>query len=330
MNFPVGAEDLESLQLYLREKRWIAPAEELVFARDLSRGDAFRVVRVRSNFRSFIIKEETFSDHDSAGQPLPAGRIISEGRFYDLVQLNAEMRDFTPEISGMDLENHFIILEYFSDSETCFDRAQRGKTIKPGIVKKLIRFLSVLHNQFSVPPDLKLANTAMREMFASDLFGLEYEKWQASPERSADDPASVEMILADKEIQANLKALKMQYLAEGPHLIHGGFRPYAWLRTIEGVKVISPSYCAFNRAEFDLGTLIAHLHLIPMEEPVMKNLLGDYIEPEGFQMPVALQVAGAEMLRCLLFPVKSYRTITDEERTKLLEKAVALIKTQAS
>ena len=64
-----------------------------------------------------------------------------------------------------------------------------------------------------------------------------------------------------------VRELGALYLQDGTSLLHGDYFPGSWLQTAAGVRVIDPEFCFFGPPEFDVGVLLAHLHLAQPHAP---------------------------------------------------------------
>ena len=57
MHFLLNAEEIPQIQQYLLDKKWIAPDEEIISAKKPGEGNMNYTLRIRTNFRTFILKQ---------------------------------------------------------------------------------------------------------------------------------------------------------------------------------------------------------------------------------------------------------------------------------
>ncbi|MCB0846044.1 MAG: phosphotransferase [Bacteroidetes bacterium] len=324
MSFILNGEDLDSLQSYLREKGWIAPAETLNSARKPGEGNMNYTLRVRTNFRSFIIKQSRDYVEKYPQIPAPAHRAVIEGQFYELIQLDPVLRDYTPEISYIDYDNNIILLEDLGESSDMGLLYQKDKFFKENEIEDLTRFLSILHQKFSPLPTPDLSNRDMRALNAEHIFHFPFME-ENGFDLDTVTPGLQEVAMkykTDEALKERVKSLSDYYLKDGPSLLHGDYYPGSWLRTVDaGIKIIDPEFCFYGRAEFDIGVMVAHMHLAQQPEIVVGKIAASYDEPEYFDPILTEKLTGVEVMRRLIGLAQLPLVLTLEEKEELLERA---------
>jgi len=300
MSFTLDADDLSSLSDYLRSHQWIAPDEVVQAASKPGEGNMNYVLRIRTNFRSFIIKQSRDYVEKYPQIPAPAARAITEGHFYELIQRNGTLRGYTPEVGYLDPDNHIITLEDLGQSSDFTFVYAAGQVMSSEDLSDLLIFLSVLHRAFQtgkVEPSIQ--NLAMRQLNAEHIFNYPFleDNGFDLDEVTPGLQALAMTYKTDAKLKTRVKALSETYLSDGPCLLHGDYYPGSWLKTLAGVKVIDPEFCFFGPAEFDVSVTLAHLIMADQPEALRQQVLEAYQRPAAFDEGLLHQLTGVEVMR---------------------------------
>jgi 5-methylthioribose kinase len=328
MDFILNAENLEELQFFLRKKKWIAPDEVLKSATKPGEGNMNYVLRIRSNFRSFILKQSREYVEKYPQIAAPATRANVEGGFYQLIQEYAQLRELTPELSEIDLDNHLLLLEDLGESHDFSFLYQVGKDLESKDLAQIIQFISLLHHEFNRSRGTAtISNREMRALNAEHLFEYPFleENGFDLDQVLPGLQAVARPYKQDATLQTQIDALREAYLADGEYLLHGDYFPGSWLKTLDGIRVIDPEFCFFGPAEFDLGVLTAHLMMAEQSPDLLQQVWDLYEAPPAFSMRLAQQFAGIEIMRRIIGLAQLPLGIDLPTRSGLLQQARELI-----
>ncbi|MDP5172568.1 MAG: phosphotransferase [Bacteroidia bacterium] len=328
MDFLLNGEELRAIQQYLRHQQWIGPDESVESAKKPGEGNMNYTLRIRSNFRTFILKQSREFVEKYPSIAAPSERAIIEGKFYELIQQWPLLRSFTPEISFIDEENSILMMEDLGESSDFASVYQAGQRIKPEEISALMTFLSALHNEVT-PEDSSydFRNRAMRALNAEHIFTYPF---------LFDNGFSLDSVTEglqdaampykeDAKLKQSLAELEKVYLSDGRQLLHGDYYPGSWLRTLEGVKIIDPEFCFWGHAEFDLSVMMAHTFLASQDEEVRLQIMGEYQRPSGFSESLTTRLTGVEIMRRIIGLAQLPLSIGLEQKTSLLTQARDMI-----
>ncbi|WP_375447385.1 phosphotransferase [uncultured Fibrella sp.] len=323
--------DPEGLQIYLARNGWIADDEPLISLGKPGEGNMNYTLRVRTPNRSLIVKQARGYVEKYPSIAAPTERAIMEGLFYREIAQNPELHRYMPDLLGIDEGENLLVLEDLgdaSDFSTCY---QPGQAIAADEIKTLITYLSVLHNQFLTDrANPAFANRAMRALNHEHIFiypflvdnGVNLDGVQAGLQALA-------MSYKNPALAEAARQLGQRYLADQPGvpgtLLHGDYYPGSWLRTDSGVKVIDPEFCFYGPAEFDLGVMLAHLHLAQQPEWVHQQVLAGYVRHGGFDEQLLRRFTGIELLRRLIGLAQLPLSLSLDEKSQLLQLATTLV-----
>jgi 5-methylthioribose kinase len=303
MPFTLDANDLPGLAQYLREQRWIAPDEQVKSASKPGEGNMNYTLRIRSSFRSFILKQSRDYVEKYPQIPAPADRAVTEGRFYERIQHHDQLRHLTPELMHLDAEANVIMLEDLGESSDFTSLYQEGNELASADLMALLNFVSILHNEFTTEPEQSpLPNREMRALNAEHVFnypfladnGLDLD--QITPGLQA----VASRYQQDDRLKAAAQQLSEHYLSDGRSLLHGDYYPGSWLKTLEGVRVIDPEFGFFGPPEFEIGVLLAHLYLAEQPQVLIDLVAVEYQRPAGFDQAKLDAYTGIEIMRRLI------------------------------
>jgi 5-methylthioribose kinase len=178
----------------------------------------------------------------------------------------------------------------------------RGDRLSRADQAMLADYLGRLH-RVAVPDPERLRNREMRELNHAHIFRIPWEPGNG-PDLDAIAPglkAAAEAVRGDADLGERVGRLGQEvYLSDGTTLIHGDFFPGSLIRTGDGLRVIDPEFGFLGRAEFDVGVWWAHLLLAGQSVDLLEEWRRVYREPDGFEVELACQLAGVEMVRRLI------------------------------
>lgn len=328
MAFVLAGDELDSLHAFLSGHSWIAPDEKLLSASKPGEGNMNYTLRIRTNFRTFIVKQSRDYVEKYPQIPAPADRAVIEGQFYELIQEDPELRAFTPELNGVDSEAHVILLEDLGESSDYSFLYQQGEVLTEAEGQTFAHFLSLLHNRFTAAAVSEpLPNREMRALNAEHIF-----RYPLMEDNGFDldtvTPGLQEVAMGyktDVPFKAAVEKLAETYLSDGPYLLHGDYYPGSWLKTLEGSKVIDPEFCFFGPAEFDLSVMIAHMIMANQSEALIGHIQAAYEAPKGFDQGLCERLTGVEIMRRVIGLAQLPLAQDLDGKKRLLERAREMI-----
>ncbi|MEO0897059.1 MAG: phosphotransferase [Bacteroidota bacterium] len=328
MQFILKAEELEALENYLKEKKWIAPDESLNSASKPGEGNMNYTLRIRTNFRNFIIKQSRDYVEKYPQISAPRERAIIEGKFYELIQENATLKAFTPEITAMDEVNSIIVLEDLGESNDYTFIYEKGKEISSEDLKGIMNFASILHQNFrNEEGPSPVPNRAMRELNAEHIFNYPFMEENGFDLNDV-TPGLQDIALTyktDQTFKSVVQDLSSYYTEDGKTLLHGDYYPGSWLKTLEGVRIIDPEFCFYGQAEFDVSVTLAHMLMAEQSSSIQEQVLKDYEAPEDFSQGVVYKLAGIEIMRRLIGLAQLPLPLDLNQKEALLKEAYKMV-----
>ncbi len=327
----IDQKDPAALQVYLAKKNWLNTDEPILSLSKPGEGNMNYTLRVKTPRRTLIVKQARGYVEKYPTIAAPAERAVMEGLFYRAIAPNPLLASMMPTLIGLDETAHILILEDLGAASDCTVLYQPGQTLTTAEVTALATYLATLHGQFMASaPNPVFANRAMRALNHEHIFrypfrddtGFDLDTVQPGLQALSAPYRNARLVLA-------AQTLGERYLDETPEtpttLLHGDFYPGSFLRTATGLKVIDPEFCFYGPAEFDLGVLLAHLHLARQPDRVAAQLLAEYGVPTGFDERLLRQFTGIEILRRLIGLAQLPLSLSLAEKEALLEQASALV-----
>ncbi len=333
----------EAIQQYLSRRGWICEDEPVVAVEKPGEGNMNYTLRVRTgqlgggkSSRSLIVKQSRPYVEKYPSIAAPAERTVTEGLFYRKTQTVPELNACQPNLLDLDSDHNILVMEDLGEASDFTNLYQPGTILTDTELSALIDYVSTLHNQFrQATPDPAFANKAMRALNHEHIFrypfmldnGFDLDTVQPGLQATA-------MPYKQNEVLKNtITQLGTVYLGETQRgadstLLHGDYYPGSWLRTEAGVKVIDPEFCFYGPAEFDLGVMLAHLHLSEQPEAVIEAAKALYERPAGFDEQLLHQFTGVEIMRRLIGLAQLSLSLSLEKKVDLLKKAERLLNTE--
>ncbi|NHF60721.1 phosphotransferase [Flavobacteriaceae bacterium TP-CH-4] len=279
------------------------------------------VLRVRTNQRSFILKQSRPYVQKYRQVEAPLARIAVEHRFYQLVQ-DPSIAEHLPEIYAYDPSDHLMMME---DLGQCEDMTYlyQDREIDASQLGKLVSILEKIH-QTSIPEDFP-ENLEMRHLNHQHIFvlpflednGFELDAVQEGLQKLS-LPYKKDWALAQK-----ISEIGKKYLAKGTVLLHGDYYPGSWMVKGKNLYVIDPEFGFAGFPEFDLGVMAAHLVMATMDGEYLKTIRRHY--QGNFDPHLMKQVAGIEIMRRLIGLAQLPLQRSIEEKDYLLQMAHKMI-----
>jgi len=312
---------LPVLQDFLESNKWLNPHEKISTVSKPGEGNMNVVLRVKTNQRSFILKQSRPYVQKYQQIEAPLNRIEVEYKFYKAI-LGAAIEDHIPAILAFDQENYLIQME---DLGQCEDMTfcYRERRISMPVLEKLVGISEIIHSVGDVEnfPE----NRILRELNHQHIFVLPFLEDNGF-ELNKIQEGLQELSLPykkDAAIKTVVNKLGDMYLSKGNVLIHGDYYPGSWMQLENEVYIIDPEFSFIGFREFDLGVMTAHLILAGMDISSMATVIKLY--KGKTDNTLISKVAGIEIMRRLIglaqLPLK--RTI--EEKDYLLQLARKMI-----
>lgn len=310
----------------------LARDERIEDVRRAGEGNMNCTLRVRTDRRSFIVKQARPWVEKYPQFAAPWDRALREAEFYRLTERAPEAAALMPALLAADPEARLLVLQDLGDAGDYTD-LYHGGTLEFSELATLSRYLAALHGVRAESPAPPLANREMRALNHAHIFDLPLRPG-GGPDLDAITPGLAEVaeeLRADAALRAEVKRLgEAFYLADGPCLIHGDFFPGSLVRTPDGPRVIDPEFGFFGRAEFDAAVFLAHLLLAEQPPAVIKAWLEASCGAAGHDESLVLQLAGVEIIRRLIGYAQLPLRCGLEQKGELLRRAAALVREPAA
>ncbi len=316
--------NMDMLHDYLSNRKWLNEGEKIKELEKPGEGNMNLVIRVKTNQRSFILKQarpwvEKYPHIDA-----PVERNHVEAAYYLLINSNPVLRSFSPEVLGADKENFIIVFNDLGDSADYTYLYQKGCQISSKVQYDLLKYLSVLHRLDC--PSFPF-NKSMRELNHAYIFQFPFTEDNIL-DLDAIQPGLMKTSLIykrNKLLKSAIERLGEFYIKEGPVLIHGDYFPGSWLRSTSGLKVIDPEFGFRGFAEFDLGVLVAHMIMAEQQKCVITEIISDYQPTAQLNDRLLAGFAGTEILRRILGVAQLPLTLSLEEKKCIMDIAAGWI-----
>ena len=281
------------------------------------------VLRVKTNQRSFILKQSRPFVQKYQQIEAPLNRIEVEYKFYKAIH-DASITSHIPSILGFDPKNYLLQME---DLGQCEDMTfcYRDRSIAQEILEKLINIAAAIHkvgplNDF--PENMALRKLNHQHIFVLPF--LEDNGFQLNDVQEGLQELSLPY-KRDNAIKAVVNKLGDMYLSKGNVLIHGDYYPGSWMQLEDEVYIIDPEFGFIGFREFDLGVMTAHLILATMDPSSLKKVMQLY--KSDANAGLVSQVAGVEIIRRLIglaqLPLK--RSLSEKEDLLKLARKMILV-----
>ncbi|WOO40964.1 phosphotransferase [Rubellicoccus peritrichatus] len=324
----LDVDDPEGLSAYLNSRGMLGDDEVIRSAGLAGEGNMNLTLRVKTDRQRLILKQSFPWVQKYPQIDAPWDRIIREARFYGLTSENASVSSRTPKLFDLDIQSRIAILEDLGEAAD-FTTVYSGEAINPKDAATLGDWLASLHlGDFDPNNRSALTNRDMRELNHAHIFEIPLQ---------SDNGLNLDTItpgLADaaKDLKSNEDYVKTvqnlgqtAYLEDGPTLLHGDYFPGSWLITDQGIRIIDPEFCFFGKSEFDVGVALAHFAMSGQSGNVAEAFMLSYNAGEAFDMKLANQLAGVEIMRRLIGYGQLPLTADLENKKALLKRSLELV-----
>ncbi len=312
---------LPVLQEFLESKNWLNSNEKINAISKPGEGNMNVLLRVKTDQRSFILKQSRPYVHKYQQIKAPLNRIEVEYKFYQAVQ-GAFITKHIPAILAFDKKDYLIQME---DLGQCEDMTfcYRDRKVSLDILKKLIGISNGIHKMGKVEKFPE--NMALRELNHQHIFVLPFMEENGFHLDEVQQGLQELSLLYKKDttIKAVVNKLGDKYLSKGNVLIHGDYYPGSWMQLENKVYIIDPEFSFIGFREFDLGVMTAHLIMATMNVSSMATVMEHY-KGEADSILVS-QVAGIEIIRRLIGLAQLPLQRSIEEKDYLLQHARKMI-----
>lgn len=279
------------------------------------------VLRIKTNLRTFILKQSRPYVQKYQQIPAPLERIEVEYQFYS--NSNTEqLQQYFPKALAYDHHDHLLMLE---DLGSCDDMTNiyNSKIVSEDSIEKLAQIVKAIHNtptSKDFPKNLKLRKLNHQHIFELPFLmdnGFSLDDVQAGLQGLS------EPYKQNKDLKSIVEKIGERYLSPGTLLIHGDYYPGSWMTCSNRIHIIDPEFCFLGFAEFDVGVMAAHIILASMEKNYLNtitNLYGD-----GLDRILVEQIAGIEMMRRIIGLAQLPLNRSLAEKKRLLTWAQSMI-----
>jgi 5-methylthioribose kinase len=289
--FQLDPGNLVGLASYLHRRGW---AQEVLRAERIGDGNMNLTVRVWTGRGTLVLKQARPYVVKYPQIPAPIERALVEAAFYRVLA-DSPVAALMPRLLGVDETAYLLLLEDLGEGADCSD-VYRGAPLSMQDVTELVGYLRELPRLQPVDP--VFANRALRALNHAHQYtiplqaenGLDLDRISLGLQATAED------LRKDGALVSAMQELGTLYLADGHTLLHGDFFPGSWLRTENGLRVIDPEFCFAGPVEYDLGVLLAHLHLA--QRPELAPFVWQHYG--ACDQTLAERFAGAEIIRRLI------------------------------
>lgn len=313
--------NFKTIEGFLFEIGFLNNQEEILAIEKPGEGNMNVVLRIKTNERSFILKQSRPFVQKYQDIPAPENRIDVEYQFYKAIE-NSAITSHVPKILAYDAKNYVLILE---DLGNCHDMSSiyKTRTIDNVTITTLVTIISNIHKSsvaINYPENKKL-----RALNHQHIFVLPFV---------SDNGFSLDTIQNGLETLSqsykNNTALKKQitligerYLSEGTVLLHGDYYPGSWMTLKDDFYVIDPEFSFKGFPEFDLGVMAAHIFMATNNKLIISKIKKEY--QLALDERLFLQITGIEIMRRLIGLAQLPLERTLNEKQEMLEIAKSLI-----
>ncbi len=330
-DFLLALGEVSALGAYLAAMNWLQAGEILQEVKPAGEGNMNCVLRIVTSQRSFILKQSRPWVEKYPGIPAPWDRALVEARFYREVQSRETVARCMPKLLASDNSERMLMLEDLGEAQDLtFLYAEPGTDVDKADLEELTNFLIALHTSFRDPNlAARFSNNEMRLLNHEHIFELPLRK-----NNDLDlDSITPGLCSLARQLQENdvysgeVGVLGKRYLdsSQGVCLVHGDYFPGSWLKARQRVYVIDPEFCFYGPPEWDMGVLIAHLHLTSQSSTSIEDVLQRYAQSAAIDAKLVEQFAGVEIMRRLNGVAQLPVAFSLERKRELLELSRRLV-----
>lgn len=321
--FFISLSKKEELADYLLKKGILSKDEKIVTIDKAGEGNMNLTLRIKTNIRSFIVKQSRPWVEKYPQIEAPANRSQVEALFYEVASQDEFVSSKMPKLLKTDIASAVLVLEdlgTLTNFDTIYTNPESAQSIS---WESLGLWLGKLHSiSIDKAHQVSLKNEAMRTLNHAHMYDIPLQPdngidLNALSENFAD---AASFILKDDAYKSKVTALGKLYLQNGDTLLHGDFYPGSWLGDSNStVFIIDPEFCFIGNPAFDLGVIAAHLAICDSYEDYWSTFLSAYASIKSIDHTLIHQFAGVEIMRRLLGVAQLPITHSTEKRKALLE-----------
>ena len=309
----------DNLTTYLKNKIGFLKLSEIINEIEIAgEGNMNVVLRIKTNKRTFILKQSRPFVQKYPDLPAPIDRIDVEKKFYDLMDQNS----FFPKILGYLPSDYILLLEDLGKGDD-LTSLYTTRRITFDLIKEFTLGLYYIHKK-KAPIDYP-ENIELRKLNHDHIFELPFKENNSfnlnhvqKGLENLSNPFKKNKSLKEKVLYAG-----KFYLEKGDTLLHGDYYPGSWLRVGDNNYVIDPEFSFVGPKAFDLGVMSAHIIIASGKTSFLEEIYNMY--PEKVEFKKISLYCGIEIIRRLIglaqLPIK--RSLM--EKKELLNFAEELI-----
>ena len=309
----------DNLTTYLKNKIGFLKLSEIINEIEIAgEGNMNVVLRIKTNKRTFILKQSRPFVQKYPDLPAPIDRINVEKKFYDLMDQNS----FFPKILGYLPSDYILLLEDLGKGED-LTSLYNTRRITSDLIKEFTLGLYYIHKK-KAPADYP-ENIELRKLNHDHIFELPFKENNSfnldhiqKGLENLSNPFKKNNSLKEKVLYAG-----KIYLEKGNTLLHGDYYPGSWMRVGDNNYVIDPEFSFVGPKAFDLGVMSAHIIIASGKTSFLEEIYNMY--PAKAEFKKISLYCGIEIIRRLIglaqLPIK--RSLM--EKKELLNFAEELI-----
>jgi len=305
---------VDELNNYLKNRlNFLNNNEDLIQTEIAGEGNMNVVMRLKTNQRSFILKQSRTFVKKYPDIAAPLNRIDVEYNFYKQVGSHS----FFPKILKYVPINYLLFMEDIGNCEDLTSVYKSGE-VSQDFIQKLITGLQHIHQQ--VIPKEYPKNMILRELNHQHIFILPFKNNGFSLNNIQEGlEALAKPFKNDKVLNNKIDRAGKAYMQNGDTLLHGDYYPGSWMRAGERLCIIDPEFSFAGPKEFDLGVMAAHLILISGQNSVFDQVCKAY--RDSVKVEQVQTYCGIEIIRRLIGLAQLPLERTLEQKKNLLNLA---------
>ena len=326
--FLLNINEIETLTNYLTSKNCLQVNEQIVSLTKPGEGNMNCVLRIKTNYRTLIIKQSRAYVEKYPQVAAPANRVLVEAAFLEKISKIDVLQKMMPAILKLYPQDNLMILSDLGESKDFSYLYQSKQILTKEDLLPIIDYLNILNQSFENEElELIFENREMKKLNHEHIFeypfmidnGFDLDNIQHGLQEVA-------LVYKNNiELKNKIAEYGKIYLSNGKHLLHGDFYPGSWLKTNNGIKIIDPEFCFLGNREFDLAVLIAHLYLSNQDEHLVTFTKNNYQAYKDLDENLLKAFVGIEIMRRTIGLAQLSLEMSLENKSKLLLFAKSLI-----
>ena len=301
--FFLDPSQIEELSDHLRGLGWLAKEESILSLEKPGEGNMNCVFRVKTDQRSFILKQARPWVEKYPHIEAPVSRASVEAKFLGITTQTPDLQVFSPSLLGFDAKNFLLAIEDLGEGIDYSFLYQKDKEISQKELDGLLSYLNALHSldPQQVAPDFP-DNLPMRRLNHEHIFNfpfMEENGFDLDTVQEGLQGASL-IYKRNSSLKQRIQKLGQRYLTAGDTLLHGDYYPGSWLQVGEGVKVIDPEFSFVGPKEWDVAVFMAHMKLSGQASASLAYIWSRYQHAGSIDRGLLAGFAGTAVLRRLI------------------------------